>query len=103
MKDIDRIEGTPRYFTRRVFYKNEFSYNNRLFLLDMESLKVIRVETDLIMYYKVINGLNDLNPYDFFSVFAPNLSLSTRGHSFKLVKQSNTTKAELHHTQLTEN
>ena len=42
----------------------------------MEPLKVRRVEADLIMYYKVINGLNDLNPSDFF-VFAPNLSLST--------------------------
>ena len=54
-----------RYFTRRVFYKNEFSYNDRLFLLDMESLKVRRVKADLIMYYKVIYGLNDLNPSDF--------------------------------------
>ena len=52
----------------------------------MESLKVRRVKTDLIMYYKVINGLNDLNPSDFF-VFASNLSLSTRGHSLKLVKR----------------
>jgi len=73
---LDRIEGVQRYFTRRVFYKNEFSYNDRLFLLDMEPLKVRRVKADLIMYYKVINVLNDLNPSDFF-VFAPNLSLST--------------------------
>ena len=42
---------------------------------------------ELKLYYKVINGLNDLNPSDFF-VFAPNLSLSTRGHSLKLVKRS---------------
>ena len=40
IKDIDRIEGVQRYFTRRVFYKNEFSYKDRLFLLEMESLKV---------------------------------------------------------------
>ena len=68
IKDIDRIEGVQRYFTRRVFYKNEFSYNDRLFLLDMESLEVRRVKADLIMYYKVINGLNDLNPSDFFCI-----------------------------------
>ena len=70
IKDIDRIEGVQRYFTRRVFYKNEFSYNDRLFLLDMEALNVRRVETDLTMYYKVINGLNDLNPSDLFCIFS---------------------------------
>ena len=73
-----------RYFTRRLFSKKGFSYAERLFLLEIESLEVRRIKFDLIMCYKIVKELVDLNPND-FSLFAPNSS--TRGHNFKMVKR----------------
>ena len=77
------IEKVQKYFTRRLF-KKDFSYNERLFILDLESLEVRRIKTDLLMCYKIIHGLVDLNPNNFF-VFAK--KRTSRGHNFRLVKR----------------
>ena len=69
LEDIRKIESVQRYFTRRLFPKNSYSYNERLFLLNLESLESRRLKYDLKMYFKIMNNLTIINPNDFFSVW----------------------------------
>ena len=84
LEDIRKIESVQRYFTRRLFPKNSYSYNERLFLLNLESLEGRRLKYDLKMYFKIMNNLTIINPNDFF-LFG-NIGV-TRGHGFKLQKR----------------
>ena len=86
---IDKIERIQRYFTRRVlnrtglFFKR-LLYTKRVLLLNLESLEIRRIKSDLKMCYKILNGLCDLDVTKFF-LFAP-ISSVTRGHNKKLIK-----------------
>ena len=87
------------------------SYPDRLVRLNLNSLVVRRLRHDLILTYKIIFGLTDMNLGDFLT-FA-NSNHSTRGHAYKLlpshcrvnvrksffgiVKPRNCLPAELHH------
>ena len=82
LKDIDALEKVQKYFTRRVYGLKSFGYRERLFVLNLESLEVRRLRTDLAMYFKIIHKLIDLEFDDFFKR-SPN-ELVTRGHNFKL-------------------
>ena len=86
LEDIRKIESVQRYFTRsrRLFPKNSYSYNERLFLLNLESLESRRLKYDLKMYFKIMNNFTIINPNDFF-LFG-NIGV-TRGHGFKLQKR----------------
>jgi hypothetical protein len=81
---IDKIERIQRYFTRRALNRIGLPYTERLLLLNLESLEVRRIKSDLKMCYKIVNGLCDLEVTKFFS-FAP-ISSVTRGHNKKLIK-----------------
>ena len=81
LKDIDLIEGIQRSFTRRIPGFSNYSYNERLQLCGLESLKLRRIKEDMILIYKMIHGLIDSEFSDFFQ-FAH--SECTRGHAFKL-------------------
>ena len=82
LKDIDAIESVQRYFTRRINRIKALTYKERLFILNIESLEVRRIKRDLVMCYKIVNNLIDLQCESFFKFS----SVSTRGHSFKIVK-----------------
>jgi len=79
LKDIDAIESEQRYFTRRINRIKALTYKE---ILNIESLEVRRIKRDLVMCYKIVNNLIDLQCERFFKF----LSISTRGHSFKIVK-----------------
>ena len=82
---IDKIERIQRYFTRRVLNRNGLLYTERLLLLNLESLEIRRIKSDLKMCYKIFfNGLCDLDVTK-FCLFAP-ISSVTRGHNKKLIK-----------------
>ena len=49
-------------------------------MLEMESLEMRRIRNDLIFFYKMVNGLIDVDVSDFIS-FNANV---TRGHAFKV-------------------
>jgi len=57
------------------------SYIDRLKILNIKSLEVRRLYFDLILTYKIIFHLNDLDADAFFRF---NRSYSTRGHMYKL-------------------
>ena len=60
------------------------SYDKRLRTLGLQSLEYRRVINDLILYYKIKNGLLDT---DISNNFIAADNLNTRGHSCKLIKQ----------------
>ena len=60
-----------------------FQYNERLQYLNLDSLQCRRVKADLIMCYKILLGLVDLEASRFFT---RSLYPTTRGNLFKLAK-----------------
>ena len=91
LKDINKIEGVQRYFTRRLFPDKQYSYAERLVLTNLDTLESRRIKSDIIMcFIKIINNLLDIDPSIFFK-FLPNPH-NTRGHSLKLTKQIFTSK-----------
>lgn len=82
IKDINKIEGVQREFTRRIPGLSEIHYLDRLKHLKLETLELRRLKADLILVYKIINGLVDLKFDDFFKL---STCTTTRGHSLRLV------------------
>ena len=84
-KDVDRIEDIQRRYTRFVFRKCSIpysSYEDRLQKIDFMTLKQRREFYDLVLVYKMINGLSDLHFDDYFSHITTPYSL--RSHSLQI-------------------
>ena len=80
-----KLESVQKSFTRRACLRCSVpfsSYNDRLFKLNIKSLQYRRLVTDLVLLFKIINGLSHLNFHDFF--VDRNLSYNLRGSSFKI-------------------
>ena len=60
-------------------------FKDRLLSLKLESLHVRRIKNDVIMCYKIINGLVSIDYSEFFVSAA---SDRTRGHNYKLYIQN---------------
>jgi len=84
VKDFTTIESVQRRFYQALIIYN-LSYTERLQRISLPSLELRRLYVDLIYCYKIIFGMVDLTTSDFFQ-WAP--CTSTRGHSFKLHKNS---------------
>ena len=80
---INLIESVQRRFTKRLPGYVSLDYDSRLTKLDLESLELRRMHLDLILVYKILFGLIDIDASDFF-VFSNNV-YGLRGHEFKLV------------------
>ena len=78
--DINKMERVQRSFTKRLNNLSELSYQERLARINIESLEVRRIYFDLVFFFKIVYGLVDLEPSDFFSF---NMN-PTRGHSLKV-------------------
>jgi len=81
MKDIIALEGVQRRFTKRLPGTKSLSYHQRLTKLDLESIELRRIRADLIFAYKLIFGLIDMNPSEFFTVRVDD---ARKGHRYKL-------------------
>ena len=85
IQDITCVESVQRFFTRALFIRVKLptmSYTDRLANLGLHSLEYSRVYFDLIMRFKIVKNLVDLETSAFFRI---NLSpYSTRGNSIKL-------------------
>lgn len=81
LKDVDLIESVQRKFTHKVKGCESMSYVERLKKLNLQTLELRRLHTDLIFCYKILPGLITGPPENF------GLHLSqrqSRGHTFKL-------------------
>ena len=69
IKDLILAENTQKSFTRKLCKKLNLKYENyedRLKILNLESLELRRVKFDLILVYKLLNNLLDVNSSNFF-------------------------------------
>ena len=82
VKDIVLIESVQRSFTKRIPGLRDFSYMDRLTKLGIITLERRRLESDLILCFKILNGLTCGPP----EAFGLHLSdRRSRGHSLKLI------------------
>jgi hypothetical protein len=68
---IDLFESVHRSFAKRIPSISNFTYAERLALLDLDTLELRRLRFDLIFYYKIfkpskILRSTDKKPVDFF-------------------------------------
>ena len=76
-KDMIAIERVQRQFTKRVPGLAEHSYMERLQILGLETLELRRLQSDLCMCYKIVNGKIDVPFHEFF-VLPPQSQENTR-------------------------
>jgi len=66
--DIRKVESVQRKFTKRLPGCSHLSYPYRLVRLNLDSLVVRRLRHDLILTYKIVFGLTDMNPQKTFHI-----------------------------------
>ena len=81
--DVRMLERLQRRWTRAVVGLEDLPYEERLQRLDLFSFQGRLLRTDLILVYKIMQGLCSITPEDFFTL---NDSTATRGHPCKLFK-----------------
>ena len=82
ISDIKLLESVQRKFTKRLPGYSSLRYQDRLRQLNIESLELRRLRTDLLYTYKILFGLVDVNASDFFTLTSNDHN--TRGHAYKL-------------------
>jgi hypothetical protein len=80
LSDINKIERVQRKFTKRIPGFSNICYEERLNILCLTTLELRRLHFDLILVYKIINKLVDID-FDTFFQFS---NSNTRGNSLKL-------------------
>jgi len=83
-RDTAMVERVQKCFTKRLPGFRYYNYAKRLQLLKLESLEARRVKADLILCYKIVHGLIDIDKYDLFSFVTTSY---TRGHDLKIVRK----------------
>ena len=84
-KDKQRIERVQKQFTRKTCFRCGIffsSYKERLNKLNLESLEERRIKFDLILTFKIINNLSELNFSDYFKF--RNIPYNFRGNKLKI-------------------
>jgi len=65
MSGLHKVERVQRKLTKRLLGCNKLSYADRLARLKLASLEVRRLRHDLILTYKILFWLTDMNQSDF--------------------------------------
>ena len=60
-RDINKIEAVQRYFTKCLGGLDHNSYCRRLSILELDSLHLRRIKADVVLCYKMINNLVDVD------------------------------------------
>ena len=87
-RDIDAVERVQRRFSKCSRGYIRYSYPERLHRLQLQSLKLKRLITDLLWCYKIVSNVNDIHMDKFF-VFST--CTYTREHPYKLYKRRSLT------------
>ena len=86
-ENINKLESVQRFFTKRLLQRcgiASSSYEDRLSILNLKSLEHRRLVADLVMVFKIINKLVDIDA-DLFFTFKP-ARYNLRGHCQTLVR-----------------
>ena len=65
-KVVCKVESVQKRFTKRLVGLSKIRYNRRLEMLNIESLEERRLQSDLIMCYKILRGFVNLDLLCFF-------------------------------------
>jgi hypothetical protein len=84
--DVRKIEAVQRRFTKRLSGLAEFNYSTRLAILELDSLEPRLLHLDLVLAYKLIFGLAEIESYTLFEFRSDCI---TRGHDYKLTAHNN--------------
>jgi len=87
---IDKVESVQRRFTKRLPGLNDMVYSARQDKLNLQSLEYRRllnlILTNLILTYKIIFGLTDIDLNVYFRLKGPeNSRIDLRGNTYKIV------------------
>jgi len=87
---INFIERVQRHFTKRITKLRDFSYRERLSILDLDTIEYRRLSCDLTLYYKIFYNLTAWSPSEYFNVSMPPYSLGLHSvyHDFNIRKPS---------------
>ena len=83
--DIDNIERVQRRATKCIKNISHLPYEERLKYLDLPTLEYRRARGDMLQTYKIMHNIDNLNPSEIFTL---DDNSRTRGHPFKIKKQS---------------
>ena len=85
--DIDKIESVQRNFTRKACIRCGIkfsSYTHRLYMLNLISLQKRRIINDLLLLYKIVYNISDLNFSDYFIFHTTKYNLRSNTMQIKL-------------------
>ena len=83
---IDKVESVQRQFTKRIPALHGLSYQERLTVLNLDSLEVRRLRADLCLLYRNIFGLCAINVENLFTL-RDDVARPTRGHPYKIIQE----------------
>jgi len=83
---INSLERVQRHFTKRITKLHDVSYQERLTVLNLETLEYQRLSSDLTMYYKVFHNLTPWAPSDYFNIVIQPHNLHSVHHDFNICK-----------------
>ena len=83
VKDIKSIENVQRRATKLIPKIKNYSYEERLKVLNLPSLEYRRKRGDMILTFKILKGFLDTDSSLIFDIAQSN----TRGHVLKLFKK----------------
>ena len=92
--NIVALESVQKLFTRRIPGLKFMSYKDRLATLQLPSLELRRIRADLVLCFKILNGLIAGPP----ELYGLNLYKgATRGHDMRLMKAHDRVDARKHY------
>ena len=81
IEDTRLLEGVQRRWTKRIEGLEEFSYSQRLEILDLYSVKGRLLRADIIKCWKIFHGKCGVDPEELFVLAEGG---TTRGHRYKV-------------------
>lgn len=81
--DIDMVESVYRRMTKIIPGLKRLEYHDRLLALNMFTFERRKLRGDMILVYKMFQGLVNIDVNDFFIL---ETDIRTRGHEFKIKK-----------------
>ena len=87
IEDINSVEKVQRHFTKRLCQKSNIKFQNyeeRLRILNLESLEIRRIKFDIVLMFKIQNKLIDIDFDKFFKTKPSSTKYNLRGHDHQL-------------------